>query len=110
MVKNHNLASAIMDACWGKTRRLTAYKAERRGRRAILVNPSWTSQKCSACGVLNPQMKDLSKRVFECESCGLLLDRDVDAARNILKMGQGLTRAEAAPLLVHRRRISKFGR
>jgi putative transposase len=110
MVKNHNLASAIMDACWAKTRQLTVYKAERRGGRVILVNPSWTSQKCSACGVLNAQMKDLSKRVFECESCGLVLDRDVNAARNILQAGQELARVEGAPLLVQRRRISKFAR
>ena len=50
MVGNHNLASAIMDACWGKLRQLTAYKAEKRGGRVILVDPSGTSQKCSGCG------------------------------------------------------------
>ena len=47
MVKNHNLASAIMDASWGQLRRLTAYKAERRGGRVVLVEPRGTSQKCS---------------------------------------------------------------
>jgi putative transposase len=62
MVKNHTLASAIMDAAWGQLRRLTAYKAERRGGgRVILVNPSGTSQKCSGCGVV--VQKDLSIRI-----------------------------------------------
>jgi putative transposase len=108
MVKNHSLASAIMDACWGKLRQLTACKAERRGGRVILVNPAGTSQKCSGCG--NTVEKDLSVRTHECPNCGLVIDRDVNAARNILQAGQELARVEAAPLLVQRRRISKFGR
>ena len=108
MVKNHNLASAIMDASWGQLRRLTAYKAEKRGGRVMLVNPSGTSQKCSRCG--NVQDMPLSERVFSCERCGLVLDRDVNAARNILQAGLERAHVEAAPLLVQRRRISKFGR
>jgi len=108
MVKNHNLASAIMDVAWGKLRRLTAYKAERRGGRVILVNPSGTSQKCSGCGEAVP--KELSERVHDCPKCGLVMDRDVNAARNILKAGLEQARVEAEPLLVQRRRISKFGR
>ncbi len=107
IVKNHSLASAIMDASWGQLRRLTAYKAERRGGRVILVNPSWTSQKCSGCGAMNPDMKELSIRIFECKECGLVLDRDVNAARNILAMGLEQAHAEEQPLLI-KRRISKF--
>ena len=108
MVKNHSLASAIMDASWGQLRRLTAYKAERRGGRVILVNPSGTSQKCSGCGEMVP--KELSERVHDCPRCGLVVDRDVNAARNILERGLEQARVEAEPLLVQRRRISKFGR
>src|SRR5712692_260052 len=108
IVKNHSLASAITDAAWGKLRRLTAYKAERRGGRAILVNPSGTSQKCSGCGEAVP--KELSERVHDCPRCGLIMDRDVNAARNILKAGLEQAPVEAEPLLVQRRRISKFGR
>jgi len=108
MVKNHNLASAIMDASWAQLRRLTAYKAERRGGRVILVNPGGTSQKCSGCGQTVP--KDLSERLHDCPRCGLVMDRDVNAARNILKAGLEQARVEAEPLLVQRRRISKFGR
>lgn len=108
MVKNHNLASAIMDASWGQLRRLTAYKAERRGGRVMLVNPSGTSQKCSGCGEMVP--KRLEDRTHSCPNCGLVLDRDVNAARNTLALGLEQARVEELPLLIHqrRRRISKL--
>ncbi len=106
MVKNHNLASAITDASWGRLRRLTAFKAERRGGRVILVNPSGTSQKCSGCGEMVP--KGLDERTHSCPKCKLVLDRDVNAARNILAAGLEQARVEELPLLVQRRRISKF--
>ncbi len=108
MVKNHSLASAIMDSAWGKLRELTAYKAERRGGRVFLVNPSGTSQKCSGCGENVP--KGLSTRTHRCPRCGLIIDRDVNAARNILKAGLEQARVEVELLLVQRRRTSKFGR
>jgi putative transposase len=108
MVKNHRLASAIMDASWGQLRRMTAFKAERRGGWVILVEPRGTSQKCSGCG--KTVEKDLSVRTHSCPDCGLELDRDVNAARNILQAGQELARVEEKPLLIQRRRISKFGR
>jgi putative transposase len=105
MVKNHHLASAILDACWGKTRRLTAYKAERRGGRVILVEPRGTSQECSRCGRMVE--KALLERTHSCPHCGLELDRDVNAARNILARGLEQARVEAEPLPVIR--IGKFG-
>ena len=104
MVKNHSLASAIMDSTWGNLRQLTAYKAERRGGRVILVNPGGSSQKCSRCGEMVP--KSLSERMHQCLRCGLTLDRDINAARNVLKVGLEQSHAETEPLLV--RRISKF--
>jgi hypothetical protein len=63
-------------------------------------------QKCSGCGkiVLNP----LSERTHICLKCGLVLDRDVNAARNILALGLERALTEAEPLLIHKR-ISKFG-
>ncbi len=106
MVKNHSLASAIMDSAWGKLRQFTVYKAERRGGRVILVGPCGTSQKCSGCGEV--VLKELSERVHGCPKCGLVMDRDVNAARNILKAGLEQACAEEQPLLVQRRRISKF--
>lgn len=106
MVKNHNLAAAIMEATWGKLRQMTTYKVERRGGQIIIVNPSGTSQKCSGCGVV--VKKDLSVRRHECPNCKLVLDRDHNAALNILKLGQELALAETEPLLV--KRTSKFSR
>lgn len=106
MVKNHNLASAILDATWGKLRLLTAYKAKRRGGRVLLVQPNGTSQKCSGCDMVSPIRLTLNDRVFRCEYCGLVLDRDINAARNILKMGLERSLVETEPLLI--RHISKF--
>ncbi len=87
MIKNHDFASAITDASWSQLRQLTAYKAERRGGRVILVNPSGTSQKCSGCGQLVP--KTLSERVHDCPKCGLVVDRDVNACKKHPKSGSG---------------------
>jgi putative transposase len=106
MVKNHNLAQAIMDATWGKLRQMTAYKVERRGGQVILVNPSGTSQKCSRCGGVAKEKLDLDVRTFECHRCGLVIDRDLNAALNILKLGLEQAHAEVEPPLI--RRISKF--
>jgi putative transposase len=106
MVKNHSLAAAIMDATWGKLRLYTAYKVERRGGRVIVVSPNGTSQKCSRCGVVAKEKLDLSVRTFECRSCGQVMDRDLNAARNIERLGLEQAHAEKQPLLV--RRISKF--
>ncbi|MGC8911603.1 MAG: RNA-guided endonuclease InsQ/TnpB family protein, partial [Nitrososphaeria archaeon] len=107
MVKNHSLASAIMDSCWYKLRQFTVYKAERRGGRVIFVNPAGTSQKCSGCREM--VQKPLSERVHMCPKCGLVLDRDVNAARNILALGLEQALTETEPLLIHKR-ISKFSR
>ena len=104
MVRNHNLAQAIMDATWGQLQRFSAYKVERRGGRVILVNPNGTSQKCSGCGKDVP--KDLSIRTHECPYCGLVLHRDTNSAKLILKLGLEQALAEKQPLLV--KRISKF--
>lgn len=106
MVKNHSLATAILGASWGKLRRLTAYKTERRGGRVILVGPRGTSQKCSGCG--KTAEKDLSVRTHSCPDCGLKLDRDVNGARNILARGLEQARVETKPLPVIR--IGKFSR
>ena len=85
MVKNHCLAKHIADAAWGKLIATTSYKAEWAGKRVVLVNPSNTSQICSGCGQM--VQKDLSERVHRCPFCGLTLDRDHNAAINILRLG-----------------------
>jgi putative transposase len=84
MVKNHCLAKSISDAAWKQLVQFTLYKAENAGRKCVQVDPRNTSQRCSACGML--VAKDLSVRVHYCP-CGLTLDRDVNAAINILSRG-----------------------
>ncbi len=88
MVQNHCLAKSIADAAWSMFRAVLTSKAERAARTVIAVYPAYTSQDCSACGHRAP--KKLSERVHVCSCCGLVLQRDVNAARNILKIGVGL--------------------
>ena len=99
MLKNHRLAKSISDAAWNQLVNYTQYKAENAGRKCIQVNPRNTSKACSSCGELVE--KDLSVRVHDCPNCGLVLDRDHNAAMNILTLGlQSLPRLriEAAHL------------
>jgi putative transposase len=84
MNRNKHLSRSSHDASLGLLRQLLQYKAEEAGVEVIAVNPSNTTQMCSGCGKLVP--KTLSVRVHECPDCGLMLDRDVNAARNILSL------------------------
>ena len=86
MVKNHCLAKSISDASWSMFRSVLTMKAESAGRLVVTVNPAYTSQMCSGCG--NIQKKSLSVRTHKCLSCGLVLDRDTNAAVNIKALGQ----------------------
>lgn len=81
-VINRNIA----DVAWGRFVQYSRYKAESAGRAVVLVNPRGTTQECCGCGEVVP--KDLSVRVHECPHCGLKIDRDLNAALNIL--GRGL--------------------
>ena len=81
------LNKSIADASWGMFRRVLASKAESAGRKYVEVDPRWTSQDCSGCGTR--VKKKLSQRVHFCPQCGLSLDRDTNAALNILKIGMG---------------------
>jgi putative transposase len=89
MLKNHTLARAISDASWAELRSMLEYKAQWYGRALIAID-RWhpSSKTCSACGTLKASMP-LSERIFRCDNpaCGLVLDRDVNAARNILAAG-----------------------
>jgi putative transposase len=76
------LAKDVHDASWAKFLSMLRYKAEWAGARIIEVNPRYTSQECSGCGVLVP--KGLAMRHHDCPICGLSIDRDLNAARNIL--------------------------
>jgi len=98
MLKNHNLAKSISDAAWRMLVTTTSYKAESAGSKVVLVDPRNTSQLCSRCGVKVP--KSLSDRVHECPQCGLVMDRDENAAINILRLGmQSLRKRDRSPSL-----------
>jgi len=86
MVRNRHLSKSILDAGWGYLKQRLADKAAEAGRQVVLVNPSYTSKTCSSCGVLFEGLS-LADRWIEC-SCGLSVDRDINAAVNILWVGQ----------------------
>lgn len=83
-----NLNKSILDSGWGQFISMVTYKAEDAGKKAVPVNPAYTSQICSTCGTMCP--KELKDRVHTCTKCGLHLDRDVNAAINILRFGTNL--------------------
>ncbi|WP_414566830.1 MULTISPECIES: RNA-guided endonuclease InsQ/TnpB family protein [unclassified Anabaena] len=83
MVKNHCLAKSINDVSWGLFRRWLEYFAVKFNTKVVAVNPRMTSQKCSDCGAI--VKKSLSTRTHKC-SCGCKLQRDVNAAKNILNL------------------------
>lgn len=76
------LAKDVHDASWAKFISMLRYKAEYAGARLLEVDPYDTSQDCSGCGMKVP--KTLGDRLHECTHCGLVIDRDLNAARNIL--------------------------
>lgn len=85
MMHNHCLAKSISDAAWSMFAAMLAYKAANAGRQFIAVNPAYTNQDCSGCG--HRQKMPLVERVYRCPCCHLDLCRDVNAARNILRLG-----------------------
>ena len=83
MLKNKYLSKSISDCGWGIFLRILSYKAEKAGKKVIAVDPRNTSQMCSACDRIVP--KKLSERWHNCPYCGYSEQRDVNAAKNILK-------------------------
>jgi putative transposase len=83
------LNKSINDAGWAQFQQYCTYKAEEAGRRVLFVNPHKISQICSACLEEGPH-KDLSERLHVCPHCGVVLDRDYNAALNIARLGRSL--------------------
>ena len=78
------LNKSILDAGWGRFQQIVESKAACAGSRVLLVSPKYTSQICSGCGAL--VQKTGEERWHEC-SCGCSLDRDHNAAKNMLRLG-----------------------
>ena len=88
MVKNHNLARSLSDAGIGMAVRMLKEKAERYGKQVVKIDRWFPSSKmCSCCGHV-VSVFSLSVREWTCASCGAKHDRDLNAARNILAVGQ----------------------
>ena len=87
MMKNHKLAKAIGDVGWGKFVQFLTYKAEWHGRKVIIIDRYFPSSKtCSCCGNIKETLS-LNERVWNCSHCWAELDRDINAAKHILKEG-----------------------
>ena len=82
--QKHWVSKQISDASWATFTKMVSYKAEWAGRKVVFVNPAYTSQTCSNCGEI--VRKKLSDRIHHC-NCGLEIDRDHNAAINILTLG-----------------------
>ena len=86
MIQNHRYAKHITDSAWRQLINYTTYKAENAGKEVRLVNPYNTTQQCSNCEEI--VKKTIADRIHRCD-CGYTEDRDVNAARNILRIGLG---------------------
>ena len=86
MIRNRSLSRRIAGAAWGELRRQLTYKAVRYGAVIVVANRFYPSSKlCSDCGVVKAKLR-LSERVFSCDHCGSRIDRDTNAARNLVKL------------------------
>ena len=89
MIRNHHLAKSISDASWGTFINMLTYKAEWNSKKVVKIDRFFpSSQTCHICGYVNKEIKDLSVREWECPHCHTHHDRDVNAAINILNIGQ----------------------
>jgi putative transposase len=93
LLGNHRLARAIHDSGMGMLRRQLAYKTSWYGSRLIVADPFYPSSKtCSACGWVKAKLT-LAERTLRCEACGLVLDRDLNAARNLARLAQDVAQS-----------------
>src|SRR5437764_2394938 len=82
MLANRRLARAVAGQGFGTARRMLSYKAAWNGGQLVIAGRWYPSSKtCSACGWRKPSLT-LAERIFTCEACGLVMDRDVNAAES----------------------------
>jgi len=101
--KNYNCRN-IMDSSWRTFLNMLKFKAESAGIQYEEVNPANTSKTCNRCGAL----KDMptSIRTYSCDNCGLVIDRDLNAAINIFNIGKGLANVGAISNIAKQEAIS----
>ena len=88
LMANRHLAAAIGDQGWADLARQLAYKTARHGGQLIVADRWFASSKtCSACGAVRPKLT-LAERTYRCDACGLICDRDVNAAANLAAWGE----------------------
>jgi putative transposase len=86
MISNRKLSRAVSDQGFGEARRMLGYKTEREGGTLVTADRWYPSSKtCSECGSVKAKLT-LADRVYQCDGCGLVMDRDVNAARNLLSL------------------------
>ena len=99
MLGNRRLARSLADAGFGEFRRQLAYKCQWYGSELVVADRWFPSSKtCSQCGAVKPELS-LSERTYRCESCGLILDRDLNAAINLAGWSHPAVTASAAETL-----------
>ena len=85
MLKNKHLSKSVQEQCLYTFRQILTYKAERAGIKLVIADRFYPSSKtCSHCGTIKSDLK-LSDRVFKCNSCGLEIDRDLNASLNLYR-------------------------
>ena len=102
MVRNHSLARHVADASFGQIRRQLEYKTVWNGGRVVVVDRWFPSSKtCSGCGAVKAKLAR-SERSYVCMACGMVLDRDLNAAKNLAAMGEAMV-AGSGPETINRR-------
>ncbi|MFG1880503.1 IS607 family element RNA-guided endonuclease TnpB [Micromonospora sp. NPDC049102] len=98
MLRNRSIARHIADAAFGEIRRQLTYKTEWNSSRLIVADRWYPSSKtCSGCGAVKTKLA-LSERTYDCTTCGLTLDRDLNAARNLAALAADAATAGSGPV------------
>ena len=91
------LNRSISDAGWSQFRKILIWQAIKTGKQVVVLTAYNTTQKCSSCAAIAKPRIELSDRVFNCKECGLVLDRDRNAARNLNPVRTGVFLGGANP-------------